>query len=269
MNVGNAAAITLWILILIIIIIVIVWIACECSKKNKTVNVVAVEPSRTAASSQPHQPQQQQQHQYAYASAPKNKWESLEKPFAESANAAGDMMPYEPYGAEDPSSTQAPAHGANFPIEEDPAARFPTNPPAPGNALGPDSVCSPAGISKSGFNLDVNHLMPASWRGGLRGGCGDEAEDTAQWAAYAPSKEAFDSYITTAGSARLSVNTRTPHARQIGLPNLVKDAVQGCGAGGAPIPIGSNAVIFNDSDLRQNAIYNSTGSFPNIQDTWC
>ena len=75
------------------------------------------------------------------------------------------------------------------------------------------------------------------------------------------------SYITTAGSSRLSVNTRTSQARQIGLPNLVKDAVQGCGAGGPPVPIGTDAVLFNDSDLRQNAIYNSVGQYPEM--AWC
>lgn len=131
-----------------------------------------------------------------------------------------------------------------------------------GAAAGPDSVCAPAGDSKHGFNLNVNHLMPASWRGEQN--CGVESEDSTQWAAYAPSKAAFDSYITTAGSARLGVNTRTAQSRQTGLPNILGDAVRG---GSGAVPIGADAVLFNDSDFRQSLVYNSTGMYPEL--TWC
>jgi hypothetical protein len=274
MNGGNAAAIVLWIMIVVIIIILIVWISCECSKKNKTdidIDVRVPRGGKAPPKRKIYRPpcpapvtlEERIEESTATVAAGSN-WADMEKPFADS-RGGGDgmgMMSYESYGSGGVNASKHAAYGSNFPTEEDSAARFPRN---PGTDSGPDSVCSPSGDSKHGYNLDVNHLMPASWRGGKK--CGAESEDETQWAAYAPSKAAFDSYITTAGSARLAVNTRTPQARQIGLPNLVKDAVQGCGAGGAPVPIGTDAVLFNDSDLRQNAIYNSVGKFPEM--AWC
>ncbi len=242
----NAAAICLWILIAIIVIVIIVWVACECSKssssppKPDSVAVVKYGDGKKQVKTPPL---------------------PSEMPFA----AAGSS-----------------SHHKNFPTEElAQASRFPGNPPPPAmhssqcsssSLDSSDSICAPAGNSKTGYNLNVESLMPASWRSGSANAstsspssCGSESDDSAQWAAYAPSKAAFDSYITTAGSARLGVNTRTAKARNTGLPNLLRDAVAGGSSG--PVPIGADAVLFNDSDFRQTLVYNSTGKFPDL--TWC
>lgn len=110
-------------------------------------------------------------------------------------------------------------------------------------------------------NLNVNHLMPASWRNSQPCTSLNDT-DTTQWAAYSPSKQAFDSYITSAGSARLSVNTRSALSRQTGVKNMLLDM-----RSPAPVPLGSNAVIFNDSDLRQSLVYDATGLYPQL--TFC
>lgn len=110
-------------------------------------------------------------------------------------------------------------------------------------------------------NLNVNNLMPASWRNSEPCSSLNDT-DTSQWAAFSPSKQAFDSYITSAGSARLSVNTRSALARQTGLPNLLKDMHSS-----PPLPLGSNAMTFNDSDLRQSLIFDATSQYPEL--TWC
>ena len=269
MNGTNAAAIFLWVLIVIIVILIIVWIACECSKNSgKDVKVVSFgqgNPNKMNKKNKntprpilknTQKPQMQEENNEL--GHPSDKWDNMEKPFAMSH---GGPMDYAPYGANSEMANTHAAHGSNFPTEESPNALYPKNPPVAG--ADPGSVCAPAGDSKYGYNLNVNHLMPASWRGPSE--CGVEDTDSTQWAAYAPSKAAFDSYITTAGSSRLAVNTRTAQARQTGLPNLLKDMVQG--SGGPPVPIGANAVTFNDSDFRQTLVYNSVGSFPEM--TWC
>lgn len=285
MNAESIAAITLWVLIAAVVIALIVWISCECAKSCGGGNTIAVQSgcdSDTAAVVVRHKDtggSKQEQHKNnggmskggsgasnASSSPPPHKssnWDDMEQPFA----SGQPPLAYHPYGGDKGSA--ASAHGANYPTEESEAARFPRNPPMEGSDVAPiDSVCAPANGSKHGYNLDVDHLMPSGWRDN-NGNCGSESIDSTQWAAYAPSKESFRNYNTTAGAARLSVNTRNPTARTIGLPNLVADAVRGCGAGGPAVPIGDSAVLFNDSDLRQNAIYNSIGKYPNIQDTWC
>lgn len=254
----NAAAICLWVLIAIIIIVIIVWIACECSKGGsgggsgkRPDGTVAVVKYGDGKRKEPlHTGVDGNSDKYEASS-------SLEMPFAS------------PSGG-----TTADAYSNNFPTEElAKGSRFPANPPVMyssqcSSSAGPDnsSLCAPAGNSKTGYNLNVENLMPASWRKGASSSkCAGESDDSAQWAAYAPSKAAFDSYITTAGSARLGVNTRTAKARNTGLPNLLRDAVAGGSSG--PVPIGADAVLFNDSDFRQTLVYNSTGKFPDL--TWC
>lgn len=270
MNGGNAAAIVLWILIVIIIIIIIVWISCECSKKNKK-NVKVIKfgqgKSPNGFPRKTLEEKIEQKSDSRQKSVTRQNWSNMEKPFADSHNGNPEnMITYEPYGANGGDNQGgADAYDNNFPTQEDEAARYPKNPGNDSGAGSDSSVCAPYGHSKHGYNLSVNHLMPASWQGGTKA-CGAESEDTTQWAAYSPSKESFDKYITTAGSARLAVNTRSSSARQIGLPNLIKDAVQGH-SGSAPVPIGAEAVLFNDSDLRQTAIYNSVGKYPEM--TWC
>jgi len=243
MDSTNVASLILWLVIIAIIVVVIVWIVCAC-QNNEQANVKQVEVVSFNAGKE----QQEQS-----GGQPEN---SMETPFSQ-----GDNLAYYPFGKH--NEEHASAHHANFPTEEDPAARFPQN---PDNGVQPyNSVCGTNAGDQYGYSLDVNHLMPASWRGNEA--CGSESVDETQWAAYAPSKAAFDSYITTAGSARLGVNTRNPQSRKIGLPNLVADAVRSCGTGGAPVPIGAENVLFNDSDMRQSAVYEASGKYPVM--TWC
>jgi len=239
---NTVAAVVLWVLIIIIVIIIIVFVACECSKDKTNVEVVKFGQGKKSPVAK-----RTKKSQTNAGKIPKE----YEVPFAE-----------------------ANAYDMNFPVQEQRGgSRYPQNEPIDptpmahknsGNGGYDDPFCEEE--DAHGYNLNVNHLMPASWRND-QSACGAESEDQAQWTAFAPSKTAFDNYITTAGSSRLAVNTRSAQARQIGLPNLVKDAVQG--GGGAPVPIGSDAVLFNDSDFRQTLIYNSTGKYPNIQDQWC
>ncbi len=197
-NGTNATAIFLWVLIVIIVIIIIVWIACECSNKNKkNVKVVAFGDGKNARKHTPKRksakpifidpPSMTEEDNQLGGSGSGSNWSDMEMPFADG------NVPYEPYGAggSNQEGQQHKAYGSNFPTEQDNASRFPKNPPVPGSggaSAGPDSVCAPAGNSNHGFNLNVDSLMPASWRSNEN--CGAESEDSTQWAAYAPSKAA-------------------------------------------------------------------------------
>lgn len=104
-------------------------------------------------------------------------------------------------------------------------------------------------------NMEVDKLMPTSWRLDSNAGCPQsESEDQAEWTRYAPSREAFNNYITAAGSARMSLNTRSPMARQVGLANPLRPGVK--------VPLGGYQSDFLDTDMRQTAIYNATGQYP-------
>jgi len=107
---------------------------------------------------------------------------------------------------------------------------------------------------------NLSDMMPASWRPGVR--FGDESEigtggdrDGAGWSASVPSREQYQRYNMTAGSARLALNTRWKSPTNSMQENLP-------GRRPPPIPIGTGDVEFNDSDARQSMIYNSTGFWP-------
>lgn len=108
-------------------------------------------------------------------------------------------------------------------------------------------------------NLNVDSLMPASWRGSKNTSTAQGYRDQEMWAKYAPTKDAFDRYVTAAGSARLSINTRDGLQRNLGVPLLLRQ--------GPAIPLSTREHAFNDSSFRQQAIYNATGAFP--QSTSC
>lgn len=103
--------------------------------------------------------------------------------------------------------------------------------------------------------LDVNKLMPSSWRTEDTLACAPgEREDEAEWTRYAPSKESFNKYITSAGSARLGLVTRSAMSRQVGLSNPLRP--------GVAVPLGAYQSDFLDTDLRQSMIYDATGMYP-------
>lgn len=278
---ANTGIILLWVFIIIIVVVIIVWITCECMRKkpvvkgkvitygdgkysrheNKESDLVSMgnnssnheipereEVDEEFRSPMPqstynaHAPPVRQMEEPPRAAA--GAYDGLETPFAMSSS--NGPMAHQPWGGAN-SGKAGPgsnAYAQNWPTEEDPAARFPGNPG--------DNSGGSCNAQNWGYHLNVDHLMPASWRGPQQ--CGVESEDTAEWAKYAPSKEAFDRYITAAGSARLSVNTRSPSARQIGIPNLLR--------GSPPMPLGTSESQFLDSDMRQSLIYSATGQFP-------
>lgn len=154
-----------------------------------------------------------------------------------------------PYAAQAP---MAPANDGQWPDSSSPYARYPkmSSEYGRGVANGMDAP-SPDDFGY-GPTLNVDRLMPASWRKG--DSCGDLSEDEAEWARYAPSAGAFDRYITAAGSARLSLNTRSPLARITGTPNLLRQAPK--------VPVGAFQSEFLDSDFRQSLMFNATGNYP-------
>ncbi len=151
---------------------------------------------------------------------------------------------------ERPYAAHAPAHDGMWPDSSSEYARYPKMEDDYGRGVVTDAP-TPDDFGY-GPTMNVDKLMPASWRKGP--GCGQLSEDEAQWARYAPSPGAFDRYITAAGSARLSLNTRSPLARITGTPNLLRQAPK--------VPIGAFQSEFLDSDWRQSLIFNATGNYP-------
>jgi len=127
------------------------------------------------------------------------------------------------------------AYDYRYPMSEDPLSRYATS-------IG----------EQTGYKLSVDSLMPGSWKAPASSTFA--TADQQQWAKYAPTKAAFDKYITAGGSVRAPLNTRSPLARQVGIPYLIRQ--------GPPIPLSSKDVIFNDSGFRQDLVYNSTGYYP-------
>ena len=110
--------------------------------------------------------------------------------------------------------------------------------------------------------IDLDELMPVGWRRDVdRGQSGQRnmttggEREASGWDAAAPSREQYERYNMTAGSARLALNTRWKSptgSMQETLPGRLPP----------PIPVGTGEVDFNDSDARQSLIYNSTGFWP-------
>ena len=115
------------------------------------------------------------------------------------------------------------------------------------------TVCGVRAADQCGGYLDADKLMPESWRGGVSGCPSSATQGPSQnWAKFAPTKEAFNQYITAAGSARLGVNTR------VKAPGGVRSLLRG----GPTVPLSSTQVTFNDSGFRNDLVYNSTGFYP-------
>lgn len=153
------------------------------------------------------------------------------------------------YGA----SKNKSANDGKFPDDIDNVIWTSTSPPMGGGGGNSDGAA--AADNSADKMMDVSKLMPSSWRAGETAGCGPgEREDDTEWTRYAPSKESFEKYVTASGSARLSLNSRSPMARQVGLPNLLRP--------GVAVPLGGFQSEFLDTDLRQSLIYDATGSYP-------
>lgn len=107
------------------------------------------------------------------------------------------------------------------------------------------------------YSLNPDNLMPASWRDDTN--CPDGSDPNSLWAKYAPTKDAYWRYVTAAGSARLSVNTRIPW-RIVGTPLLLRSGVS--------VPLTHSQVTpFNGSSWRDDIVSDSLGYYP--QDLSC
>ena len=115
--------------------------------------------------------------------------------------------------------------------------------------------CAPDITNVGGCDYAINpdNLMPGSWREGVS--CSDGTDPNSQWAKYHPTRDKYYRYITAAGSARLSANTRSSSRKILGLQNPLRS--------GTSTPITNTVVApFHDSSLRAQAIFDSVGSYP-------
>lgn len=229
----NGAAIALIILAVVLGVILIVGVSCACMKpKWKGFGAV-----------------------YGMGQKEKNKKSVADTPSSVARQPIGSATdrPVRSAGPEvvdRPYASHAPAHDGMWPDSSSEYARYPKMESDYGRGVVTDAP-TPDDYGY-GPTMNVDKLMPASWRKGP--GCGQLSEDEAEWARYAPSQGAFDRYITAAGSARLSLNTRSPLARITGTPNLLRQAPK--------VPIGAFESDFLDSDWRQSLIFNATGNYP-------
>lgn len=101
------------------------------------------------------------------------------------------------------------------------------------------------------YELQLSSLMPAGWA--QSAGCSGEAEG--QWGKFAPTKQAFEQYITASGPARYGMNTRTqnPTGGIQGLTNLIWPVAT---------PVGGGEIPFNDSSFRQDLVYDTQNFYP-------
>lgn len=119
----------------------------------------------------------------------------------------------------------------------------------------PNSGVGDSVISRDPFavqNLRRDSHMPISWRDNAP--CGSLAGDDTLFGKWAPTKAAYDNYITASGSARLSLNTRIKNPAGFNPWAGIRSQ--------PPMPISGTAILFNDASLRQDLIYNSTGVYP-------
>jgi len=149
------------------------------------------------------------------------------------SNAGPEPAAYYPYSG----GQAASSYDASYPNEEDMSSLYPRGCPT---------------SQQAGYELNVNSLMPAAWRNNTN--CTDAAVDGSQWTKYAPTKEAFDRYITAQGSARLSLTTRSPLGRIVGIPDLLRQA--------PPMPLAADSIVFNDSSARLDLVFKQMGRYP-------
>lgn len=159
--------------------------------------------------------------------------------------------PWKPYTSGDAYPLQA--MNANYPDETSPHslnAQTMDHGPGQGGQCAPDSNMAGSGD----YLMDPETLLPGSWRKGGNAPCPEGTDPNSQWTKYAPSREAYDRYITASSAARLSVNTRNAINRITGTPVLLRSATF--------TPLSHSSYTFNDSSLRQDQIADATGIYP-------
>lgn len=113
-----------------------------------------------------------------------------------------------------------------------------------------------------GKSMSLSSLMPQSWKqagtpvSNLNSGAASLSSQNNDWSKFAPTKEAFAKYVSTAGSARLSTNSKGKGAlsRQVGVPLLLMQKPK--------INVTSKNFSFNDSSNRMDLVAETTGSYP-------
>lgn len=113
----------------------------------------------------------------------------------------------------------------------------------------------------------LSSMMPANWRPTGQN-CGAVAPAQAGASPVDTNFDEFSRYTvapsqvqkaeTLRGTIRLAELTHTRNSRTLGAPSLLRNAVTPL----SPIPIGSNAFVFNDSQQRQGWIAAATGRYP-------
>ena len=110
--------------------------------------------------------------------------------------------------------------------------------------------------------VSLESTMPMGWRSpGASAKCGDaEDELYGEFSRYAISPNQMKRAENMKSVLRLSELSREGLSRTLGQRSLLRDFVTPLG----PQPIGDNAMLFNDSSVRQNYIASALGRFPEV-----
>lgn len=101
--------------------------------------------------------------------------------------------------------------------------------------------------------MNINQLLPAAWRPG-NAQIASQMGGDALWSKYAPTRAAFDQYISAGGSARMRLTTRSPAGRIVGQTDYLRSPV--------PAPLTADVFPFSDSSLRMDLVQRATGRYP-------
>lgn len=105
----------------------------------------------------------------------------------------------------------------------------------------------------SGSNMQIDKLMPSSWRSAANQSCGDASRDDSEWAKWSPTRQKFENFVTASGASRMALSTRDRNPTG-GIRNLLRSS--------PPVGLSGQSITFNDSDARMNIIFNATGIYP-------
>jgi len=104
--------------------------------------------------------------------------------------------------------------------------------------------------SDSRHSMQLDRLMPASWREGAK--TTDAASD--EWSKHIPSKDKFSNYITASGSSRLAMSDRS----------VIPSRLVGGDYSGRPkpaVPVSTGSLGIGDSAFRMDLAAAATGMY--------
>lgn len=107
------------------------------------------------------------------------------------------------------------------------------------------------------YQMSIDNLMPAGFAGTGANGSALNVLNNQIWSTYAPTKQAFERYNTSAGAVRLGMITRNPNPRITGTVFTLQDL-----RSQVAVPISATPTPWSDADQRQMLYYSSTGVFP-------